>query len=82
MPDVLHIHPVKHDADAGFEDLGYCLFIPVGVLALASLQRREGLAVKGITYPAELMRNWAFRLRTWLSIQGGVKLVTVDLRRL
>ena len=79
MPDVLYIHPAKHDADAGFEDLGYYFFIPVGVIGLVNLLRREGLAVKGVNYPAELMRNRAFRLRPWLSAQRGVKLVLVDL---
>jgi tRNA A37 methylthiotransferase MiaB len=79
VPDILYIHPAKHDADAGFEDLGYYFFIPVGVLGLVNLLRQEGLAVKGINYPAELMRNRAFRLRPWLSTQRGVKLVLVDL---
>jgi len=61
MPDVLYIHPAKHDVDTGFQDLGYYSFIPVGVVGLVNLLRREGLEVKGINYPAELLRNRAFR---------------------
>ena len=79
MPDVLYIHPAKHDVDSGFEDLGYYFFIPVGVIALLNLLRREGLTVRGVNYPAELMRNRDFRLRPWLAAQSDVKLVLVDL---
>ena len=63
MPDVLYIHPAKHDVDSGFEDLGFYFFVPVGVLGLVNLLRREELAVKGINYPAELFRSRAFRLQ-------------------
>jgi hypothetical protein len=56
--------------------------MPVGVLTLANLLLREGLAVKGINYAAELIRNWAFWLRPLLSAQRGIKLVIVALRRL
>jgi radical SAM superfamily enzyme YgiQ (UPF0313 family) len=79
VPDVLYIHPAKHDVDSGFEDLGFYFFVPVGVLGLVNLLRREGLTVRGINYPAELLRNRAFRLRPWLAAQGDVKLVLVDL---
>ena len=79
MPDVLYIHPAKHDVDTGFEDLGYYYFIPIGAIGLANLLRREGLTVKGINYPAELLLNRAFRLRPWLAAQRGVRMVLVDL---
>jgi radical SAM superfamily enzyme YgiQ (UPF0313 family) len=79
VPDVLYIHPAKHDVDAGFQDLGFYFFIPIGVVGLVNMLRHEGLAVKGINYPAELLRNRAFRLRPWLKAQGDVRLVMVDL---
>ena len=79
MPDVLYIHPAKHEVDAGFQDLGYYFFIPVGVLGLVNLLSQEGLSVRGINYPAELIQNRAFRLRPWLAAQKGVKLILVDL---
>jgi radical SAM superfamily enzyme YgiQ (UPF0313 family) len=79
VPDVLYIHPAKHDIDTGFQDLGFYFFLPVGVLGLVNLLRQEGLVVAGINYPAELIRNRAFRLRPWLAAQRDVKLVLVDL---
>ena len=79
MPDVLYIHPAKHDVDSGFQDLGFYFFVPVGVVGLVNLLRREGLVVKGINYPAELIRNRAFRLRPWLAAHKDVKLILVDL---
>ena len=79
MPDALYIHPAKHDVDSGFQDLGYYFFIPVGVVGLVNRLRQEGLTVKGINYPAELLRNRKFRLRPWLTAQRGVRLILVDL---
>jgi hypothetical protein len=61
VPDVLYIHPAKHDVDFGFEDLGFYFFVPVGVIGLVNPLRREGLSVKGINYPAELTRSRTFR---------------------
>ena len=79
MPDVLYIHPAKHDVDSGFQDLGFYFFVPVGVIGLVNLLRREGLRVRGINYPAELIRNRAFRLRPWLAAHKDAKLILVDL---
>ena len=79
MADVLYVHPAKHDVDIGFEDLGFFFFMPVGILGLLNLLREEGLVVKGINYPAELLLNRAFRLRPWLAAHGTARLVLVDL---
>jgi tRNA A37 methylthiotransferase MiaB len=79
VPDVLYIHPAKHDVDSGFQDLGFYFFIPVGVIGLVNLLRQERLEVKGINYPAELILNRSFRLKPWLAAQEGVKLIMVDL---
>jgi hypothetical protein len=77
--DVLYIHLAKHDVDSTFQDLDFHFFLPVGVLGLANLLRQEGLKVKGINYPAGLIRDRAFRLRPWLAAQRDVKLILVDL---
>ncbi len=79
MPDVLYVHPARHAVDAGYQDLGFYFFIPVGVIALANLLRREGLTVKGINYPAELLRDRSFRLKPWIKNQQGVRLIMADL---
>jgi tRNA A37 methylthiotransferase MiaB len=79
VPDVLYVHPAKHDVDAGFEDLGYYFFIPVGAIGLVNALRQEGLTLRGINYPAELLRTRSFRLRSWLAAQRGVRIVLVDL---
>jgi radical SAM superfamily enzyme YgiQ (UPF0313 family) len=79
MPDVLYIHPAKHSVDAGYQDLGFYFFIPVGVIGLVNRLRRSGLSVTGINYPAELLRDRGFRLIPWLKGQKDVRLVMVDL---
>ena len=80
MPDVLYIHPAKHGADATYHGLGTpYFFMPVGVIALANLLRQQGLAVRGINYPAELRRDRRFRLGSWIRAQKGVRLVMIDL---
>jgi len=79
MPDVLYIHPARHAVDSGYQDLGFYFFMPVGVIALANLLIRDGLTVTGINYPAELLRDRAFKLRPWLKSQAGVRLVMIDL---
>jgi radical SAM superfamily enzyme YgiQ (UPF0313 family) len=79
VPDVLYIHPAKHNVDAGFEDLGYYFFMPIGVIGLVNRLRQEGLTVKGINYPAELLGNPKFRLLPWLREQRGVRMILVDL---
>ena len=80
MPDVLYIHPAKHGVDSTYRGLGTpYFFMPVGVIALANLLRREGLTVKGINYPAEFRRDRRFRLRPWIEAQEGVRLVLIDL---
>jgi radical SAM superfamily enzyme YgiQ (UPF0313 family) len=79
VPDILYIHPAKHDVDSGFQDLGFYFFLPVGVIGLVNLLRQDGLLVRGINYPAELIRSRSFRLRPWLAAQKDVKLVMVDL---
>jgi radical SAM superfamily enzyme YgiQ (UPF0313 family) len=79
VPDVIYVHPARHAADAGFQDLGFYFFMPVGVIGLANLLRREGVSVRGINYPAELVRDRSFRLRPWLKAQDGVRLVMIDL---
>ena len=80
MPDVLYIHPAKFGVDAAYRGVGapYPL-MPVGVIALANLLQKEGLTVRGINYPLELVRNRRFRLRPWIEAQKGVRLVMVDL---
>lgn len=80
MPDVLYIHPAKHGVDASYRGLGTpYFFMPVGVVGLVNLLRREGLTVRGINYPAELRRERSFQLRPWIEAQEGVRLVMVDL---
>src|SRR4030065_419359 len=79
MPDVLYIHPAKHNVDAGYQDLGFYFFIPVGVIGLVNRLRRSGLSVKGINYPAELLRDRSFKLVPWLKAQKSVRLVMIDL---
>jgi radical SAM superfamily enzyme YgiQ (UPF0313 family) len=79
VPDVLYVHPARHAVDAGHQDLGFYFFMPVGIIALANLLRHEGLTVRGINYPAELLRDPKFRLKPWLRDQEGVRLVMVDL---
>lgn len=79
MPDVLYIHPAKHEVDSGFEDLGFYFFVPVGIIGLVNMLRQEGLTVQGINYPAELIKARAFRLRPWLAAQRDAKLILVDL---
>lgn len=79
MPDVLYIHPAKHGVDSGYQDLGFYFFIPVGAIALANLLQRKGLTVRGINYPAQLLRDRNFKLTPWLKAQEGVRLVMIDL---
>ena len=79
MPDVLYIHPARHAVDAGFQDLGFYYFMPVGVIGLANLLQQQGVSVRGLNYPAELVRDRTFRLRPWLKAQTGVRLVMIDL---
>jgi radical SAM superfamily enzyme YgiQ (UPF0313 family) len=80
MPDVLYVHPAKHGVDSSYRGLGTpYFFMPMGVVGLANLLRREGLSVKGINYPAELRRDRGFKLLPWLKAQQGVRLVMVDL---
>ncbi|MGC8880572.1 MAG: cobalamin-dependent protein, partial [Anaerolineae bacterium] len=79
MTDVLYIHPARHAVDAGYQDLGFYFLIPVGVIGLANLLRHQGYTVRGINYPAELLRDRSFKLKPWLKEQQGVRLVMVDL---
>lgn len=79
MPDVIYVHPARHAVDAGFQDLGFYFFIPVGVIGLANRLQDEGVSIRGINYPAELVRDRTFRLRPWLKSQGGARLVMIDL---
>jgi radical SAM superfamily enzyme YgiQ (UPF0313 family) len=79
MPDVVYIHPARHAVDAGYQDMGFYFFMPVGVIALANLLQRQGLTVKGINYPAELLRDRSFKLKAWIKAQAGVRLVMIDL---
>jgi len=79
VTDVLYIHPARHAVDSGYQDLGFYFLIPVGVIGLANMLRRQGYQVKGINYPAELLRDRSFKLKPWLKEQQGVRLVMVDL---
>ncbi|MGQ9500760.1 MAG: B12-binding domain-containing radical SAM protein [Anaerolineae bacterium] len=79
MTDVLYIHPARHAVDAGYQDLGFYFLIPVGVIGLANMLRHQGHHVRGINYPAELLRDRSFKLKPWLKEQQGVQLVMVDL---
>jgi len=79
VPDILYIHPAKHGVDTGFQDLGFFFFLPVGVIGLINALRQVGRSVRGVNYPAELLRDRSFRLKPWLAAQKDVHLVLVDL---
>ncbi len=79
MTDVLYIHPARHAVDSGYQDLGFYFLIPVGVIGLANMLRSQGYSVRGINYPAEMLRDRSFKLKPWLKEQKGVRLVMVDL---
>ena len=79
MPDVVYVHPAKHGVDSGYQDLGFYFFMPMGVIALANQLQRAGLSVRGVNYPAELLRDRNFKLIPWLKTQAGAQLVLIDL---
>ncbi len=67
MTDILYVHPARHAVDTGYQDLGFYFLIPVGVIGLANMLQSQGYRVRGINYPAELLRDRSFRLKPWLS---------------
>lgn len=79
---VLYVHPAKQAVDlhADGAPLGrpYGL-IPVGIPALASLLRENGIAVQGVNYPLERSIDPAFDLRRWLARHDGARIVLIDL---
>ncbi len=75
--DVIYIHPAKQPVDFRL-DQAYVL-MPVGIIGLLNLLRRQGLSVKALNYPLEVLINPHFDLRAWLKGLKGVHLVLIDL---
>jgi len=80
--DVLYVHPSKQgvDLDHDGNPVGrpYGL-IPVGVVGLLNLLRENGIQVRGLNHPMEMMLDKEFDLRQWLGEQRGARVVMLDL---
>jgi clorobiocin biosynthesis protein CloN6 len=80
-PPVLYIHPAKQGVKFFPDDrMGrpYGIF-PLGLPALVNVLRSNGIRVKGINQALEMQLNNAFNLKSWLSLQRGVKVVLIDM---
>ncbi|MEA3346299.1 MAG: radical SAM protein [Chloroflexota bacterium] len=80
--DVLYIHPAKQKVETRYDKYISSppyLLMPVGVIGLANLLREQGLRVKGLNLPLELILEPAFNLRAWLEVQEPQRLVMIDL---
>ena len=79
---VLYLHPAKQEVDARYDRYiaspTYPL-IPVGVLGLANMLIEEGLPLRGVNLPLELVMQPSFSLRQWLVRQGRPGLIMIDL---
>jgi len=81
-PDVVYIHPAKQEVGARYDQYipsPPYLFMPVGVIGLANLLREQGLSVKGLNLPLELILDPTFDLRAWMEGQRPQRLVMIDL---
>ena len=80
--DVLYIHPAKQEVGFRYDrhtPSPPYLFMPVGVIGLANLLRGQGLKVRGLNLPLELILAPTFNLRAWLKQHKPRKLVMIDL---
>jgi hypothetical protein len=76
--DVLYIHPAKQEVVTRYDEYIASpphLFMPVGVIGLANLLREQGLRVKGLNLPLELILKPAFDAKPWLQAHRPLKLV-------
>jgi len=83
VADILYLHPAKQEVAARYDRYiaspAYPI-MPVGVVGLANMLADEGLVVRGLNLPLELLLDTAFDLRTWLGAQGQPRLILIDLQ--
>lgn len=80
--EVLYIHPAKQGVDFPYERVpatAQYYIMPVGVIGLLNLLRRNGLTVRGLNEPLERLLNLDFSLAAWLRAQPAPQLVLIDL---
>lgn len=80
--DVLYVHPAKQGVVLGPEWRGRANpypFIPVGVVGLANLLLSQGLTLRGVNHPLELLLDETFDLPAWLQQFRDVRWVLIDL---
>jgi len=80
--EILYVHPAKQEADARFDKYIPCSpypFIPVGVVGLVNMLRREGWDVAGLNLPMELTMRPDLSFRRWLADQPPAKMALIDL---
>jgi len=80
--DILYVHPAKQEVGTRYDKYipsPPYLVMPVGVIGLVNLLRGQGLRVKGLNLPLELILESTFDLRAWLKEQEPQSLVMIDL---
>jgi tRNA A37 methylthiotransferase MiaB len=80
--DILYLHPAKQEVTARYDQYKACApypFIPVGVIGMVNLLRKQGWTVEGLNLPLELTLQPTFRLHDWLAARPPAKLVMIDL---
>lgn len=84
QPQIVYIHPAKQRVGFPFGDprLAYLTpftLIPVGLIGLVNMLRQDGVAVRGVNYPAESFMDTSFDLRQWLRGIPTPRLIMIDL---
>jgi len=80
--DILYIHPAKQGVVSGADWRGGANpypFIPVGIVGLANLLLSQGLTLRGLNHPIELLLDERFDLAAWLGGFVGVRWILIDL---
>ncbi|MEM7537737.1 MAG: radical SAM protein [Chloroflexota bacterium] len=80
--DIIYVHAGKQEANARYDKYRACApypFIPVGVIGMVNMLRKEGWSVQGINLPVELLGQPGFDFRMWLARQSRAKMVMIDL---
>lgn len=80
--DILYIHPAKQEVEAKFgryRASPYYPLIPVGVIGMMNLLRKQGWDAQGLNFPLEIMLDTGFQLDAWLQeLDDPPRLVLID----